>query len=410
MYPNNLPDWLNLLEATHSIRIELGLTSIQHAAQALDLLSLNAPVIIVGGTNGKGSTVCALETIYHTAGYRTASYTSPHLFVFNERIKLNTNNIDDERLCQAFAAVYNTAQEFKLSYFEVVTLAAFWIFKHSQLDIIILEVGLGGRLDAVNIIDPVLSIITSIDLDHTDKLGDTRELIAKEKSGIFRVNTPVICGDPNPPGILKEMAEKLNAPFYQVNCFESLPENALLPENMNTAVMAIMQLQYSLTVSSENIIQGLKNTHLAGRQQVLYKKCKHIIDVAHNPAGIKKLAQRLQNEKKSGRILLIICMFKDKDLNTSFAALKDSVDEWFVAPMQNERSASLLQLKLALERLDIKNVSYFNNLKDAYQSAENRAEPVDVIAVAGSFQTVAELTGKCMVKQAPPLAGFSADN
>ncbi len=398
MLPNDLHDWLGLLEATHSLRIELGLSNIQQAAKALDLLSFKAPVIIVGGTNGKGSTVRALETIYHTASYRTASYTSPHLFVFNERIKLNTNNIDDKTLCQAFAAVHETAKIYKLSYFEVVTLAAFWIFKQTPLDIIILEVGLGGRLDAVNIIDPDLSIITSIDLDHTDKLGNTRELIAKEKAGIFRKNIPVICGDPNPPGILKEIADNLNAPFYSVNentssVFTStrIDGSNLLLENMNIAAAAVMQLQNILPVSQHDITQGLKNTHLPGRQQVIFNKCKQIFDVAHNPAGLKKLGDRLQVERKSGKILLVISMFKDKDLRQGFLELKNYVDEWFVAPINSERAASIEQLKSILQELQIENVCYAKDLPTVYCEAMNKANIQDTLVITGSFYTIAEL-------------------
>jgi dihydrofolate synthase/folylpolyglutamate synthase len=413
MLPNDLKDWLNLLEATHGLRIELGLTNIQQAAKALDLLSLNAPVIIVGGTNGKGSTVRALETIYHTAGYRTASYTSPHLFVFNERIKLNTHNIDDKTLCQAFAAVFETAKIYKLSYFEVVTLAAFWIFKHTPLDIIILEVGLGGRLDAVNIIDPDLSIITSIDLDHTDKLGDTRELIAKEKAGIFRKNIPVICGDPNPPAALREIAEQLGAPFVQISRPAGTPffkGGSLLDENMNIAATAVMQLQNLLLVSEENIIQGLKNTHLPGRQQIVYKKCKHIFDVAHNPAGLKKLVQRILLENTTGRVLLVTGMLATKDLRASFAEIKDVIDLWYVAPIQHHNAASVQQLESALNSLQINHIDYFSNLNAAYQEAFDAATENDLLIIAGSFHTVCEIfLDNFMVKQAPPVDGLPAD-
>lgn len=409
MLPNNLPDWLSLLEKTNPLYIDLSLTRMQQAVAALDLTSLNAPVITVGGTNGKGSTVCALENIYHAAGYKTASTISPHLFKFNERVKLNTESVSDEILCAAFAAVYETSQKFNLTYFEIITLAAFWIFKHAKLDIIILEVGLGGRMDAVNVIDPNVAVITNIDLDHTDRLGNTREAIAKEKAGIFRKNIPVICGDQDPPEVLKEIANDLGAKFIQPENMD-LPDNGLLPENMRTAVTAIMQLQTILPVSKENINQGLKNCKLPGRQQVVFNHCKEIFDVAHNLAGLKKLAQRIQLERNDGKVFLVISMFKDKDLLNGFLELKNHVDEWFVAPINSERAASLAQLKSVLESLNIENVFYTQDLPSAYQEAQSRAQSKDTIVIAGSFYTVAELfSGNFTVKQAPPVLGLSAD-
>ncbi len=411
MLPNTLPDWLKLLEATHVQYIDLTLTRMKNAVYALDLYKFEAPIITVAGTNGKGSTVCALENIYHAAGYKTGSTISPHLFKFNERVKLNTQAVNDETLCAAFAAVYETAQTFNLTYFEVITLAAFWIFKQAKLDIIILEIGLGGRMDAVNVIDPNVAVITSIDLDHTDRLGHTRIAIAKEKAGIFRKNIPVVCGDQNPPEVLKEIADSLGANFIQVlPSFPSddddgvLPDNGLLPENMHTAVTTVMQLQHILPVSKATIDQGLKLCHLPGRQQVIYNKCKEIFDVAHNPAGLRKLAQRLQIERKTGKILLVISLFKDKDLLNGFAELKNSVDHWFVAPINSERAASLNQLKSVLEELKINDVFYADDLPSAYQAAQNRASTHDTIAIAGSFYTVAELfLGNVTVKQAPPV-------
>lgn len=409
MLAHTLSEWLTLLEAKHARWIDLSLRRMQQAVQALQLKPFDAPIITVAGTNGKGSTVCALETIYHAAGYRTASYTSPHLFFFNERIKINTQSIDDEQLCNAFAAVYPTAQQYQLTYFEAITLAAFWIFKNTPLDIIILEIGLGGRLDAVNVMDPILSIITSIDLDHTDRLGDTRSAIAKEKAGIFRENTPVICGDPNPPEILEQIANELHAPFYLV-ANNAITENTLLPENMKIAQAAIIQLQNILPVSEEKIVLGIQQCHLPGRQQVVYRKCKHIFDVAHNPAGLKKLAQRIEKEK-SKKVLLVIGMLATKDLFNSFLEIKNNIDVWYVAPIHNENAATLEQLKAPLDALKITNVHYYATLNDAYQNAFDAADTEDLLIIAGSFYTVAEIfLGNFNVKQAPPPAGFVADN
>jgi dihydrofolate synthase / folylpolyglutamate synthase len=389
MPPGTLSDWLDLLERTHGSSITLGLTRMHTAVSALNLLPLSIPVITVAGTNGKGSVVCALESIYTQAGYRVGSYTSPHLFAFNERFKLNTKPVSDESIIKALSATHATAIANQLTYFETITLAAIWLFKQTPLDVLILEIGLGGRLDAVNVIDPSLAVITNIDLDHTDRLGDSRDAIATEKAGIFREKTPVICGDKNPPTILKEMAARLLAPFILVQQEEMLPDNGLLPENMRTAVTAIRQLQSKLPVSQQDMMQGLKQCHLPGRQQIVYKQCKHLFDVAHNPAGLEKLAQRIAQEKNNGRVLLVISMLTDKDLLNSFNTLKSQIDHWYIAPLSNERAANITQLKSVLTQLEIENISEFMDIQQAYQAAMQEAQSQDLIVITGSFLTVA---------------------
>ena len=207
----SLAAWLDYLEHRHSEEIQLGLTRVKTVARQLDLLTFDATIIIVAGTNGKGSTVAALETIYRAAGYAVGSYTSPHLIHFNERIRVNLEPITDKTLCAAFTAIEEACESIHLTYFEMATLAALWYFKSFVLDVIILEVGLGGRLDATNIIDADLAIITTIDFDHQAYLGHTKEAIGYEKAGVLRPNQPFIYADKNPPESLITYAKSLNA-------------------------------------------------------------------------------------------------------------------------------------------------------------------------------------------------------
>lgn len=394
MPEKTLTDWLQSLGSES--HMDLSLTRMQTAVQALNL-SFSIPIITVGGTNGKGSVVRTLETIYHAAGYQVGSYTSPHLFQFNERIKINTLPVDDATIARAFAILDDIIQQQKLTYFEAVTLAAFWIFKDTKLDVLILEVGLGGRLDAVNVIDPSIAVITNIDLDHTDKLGATREAIASEKAGIFRQKIPIVCGDQDPPQTLIKKAADLQAHLLRINQdfpdentqALSFPTAGLLLENMQTAVAVVMQLQAQLPVALSIIQQGLNQTHLPGRQQILHKKCKQLLDVAHNPAGLTKLAEKIAQIKGQGKVLLVISMLQDKDILKSFTLLKPYINHWYIAPLQHERAATLSQLQKVIQMLEIKNVDFFADIHAAYQSAEMAANQDDLIVIAGSFFTVA---------------------
>ncbi len=410
---NDLATFLKALDTrVSSSHIDLSLARMQHAAKALSLIPFPIPVITVAGTNGKGSVVCALESIYTAAGYQVGSYTSPHLLYFNERLKLNAKPVTDAHLLAALEATNACATAHQLTYFETITLAALWFFKQQPLDLLILEVGLGGRLDAVNIIDPNLCIITTIDLDHTERLGATREAIAAEKAGIFRVGVPIVCGDKHPPEVLRAQAAQLHAPFYGLNQsfhyhetqatwawqagqtrLEHLPRNGLLLENMSVALAAVMQLQSRFPVSDVAIKQGLQAAHLPGRQQIIVHHCKQLFDVAHNPAGLKVLAERIKQEKSTGRVLLVFSMLADKDLLKSCAMLHNEIDAWFIAPLENERAASLAQLQAAVQKTARHDalVYGFNDLARAYQAALHQAQANDLLVVAGSFYTVAQL-------------------
>lgn len=299
---SQIHEWLAYLETLPSGFAITSLDHVKHVAAQLKLRKFTCPVIVVAGTNGKGSCVTFLETIFSAAGYKTAAYTSPHVIKYNERIRLNGQNIDDNNLCAAFNAVKTAKNNTNLSYFEFTTLAALYLFQQHNPDIIILEVGLGGRLDAVNIVDADIAIITTISLDHTQLLGKTREDIGKEKSGIMRANKPVICGDFDPPSSIYQQAANINAPLYCANrdfTFTTTPhdwtwqhnsitlKNLPLPhlpiQNAATAIMAIQLMQQKLPVPTTAITTGLSQATLLGRLQT--------IEVTYSQIGFQDMAQ-----------------------------------------------------------------------------------------------------------------------
>jgi dihydrofolate synthase / folylpolyglutamate synthase len=287
-----LHEWLAYLETFPTGFAITNLEHVQLVAKKLQINSFPCPVIIVAGTNGKGSCVAFLEKIYLNAGYKTAAYISPHIIKYNERIRLNGHDVDDNSLCKTFDLIENTRTNINhptnLSYFEFTTLAALYIFKQHHPDIIILEVGLGGRLDAVNIIDADIAVITTISLDHTQLLGKTRDAIGKEKAGIMRANKPVVCGDFDPPTIIYKEASAIKAPLYCINqdfsftatnhdwtwqynstIIKNLPLTRLPLQNAATALMAVYLLQTKLSVPTKAIVAGLAQAFLPGRLQII---------------------------------------------------------------------------------------------------------------------------------------------
>ena len=397
--------WINNLQ---SGAICLGLDRVKVVAERLCLLSKTCPVITVAGTNGKGSTVAGLETIYSCAGYKTGSFTSPFLFKHNEQVKLNGKNVDDHLFCQAFLAVKQALGEVLLTPFEFHTLAALWIFKQYPLDLIILEVGLGGRLDAVNIIDTDLAIVTSIDLDHIDWLGPDRESIGFEKAGIFRSGKPAIYGDLKPPHSLIEHAKSIHTPLYfqkkdfdyeknqedwawhnQPIHYHHLPLTSLLLQNMSIVLMGITLLQKNLPVTDHALVEGLKQVTLPGRIQIVPGEITHIFDVSHNPAAIRLLKSQLKTLTPPKHSYAVFSMLADKDIDESINILKEDVDFWFVAPLAVKRAASEEKLKAAFEKAKIKCVCFFSTIEEAYLAALSKSVKDDRLLVLGSFHTVA---------------------
>ena len=408
----SLADWLRLLENRHSQEIQLGLERVKRVAEGLGLHNTDVPVITVAGTNGKGSTVASLEAIYRAAGYRVASYTSPHLLVFNERICINQQPITDAHLCAAFDYIEQGRGSVHLTYFETVTLAALWYFKQCKLDLIILEVGMGGRLDATNIIDADLAIITTVDLDHQAYLGDTKELIGHEKAGILRKNRPVIYADNSPPASVVASAQLLNAPLYcldvdysfhttptglHVRCPSGEQLNLPLPRiNLKAAVAAIIAttcMQSVLPVTSAHCSEAMRTVFIKGRQQVIFNQVTTVLDVAHNPQAALLLADFMQRMKPQGKVHAVFSALQDKDLCGLIKPMHACVDFWYPAVLSGKRAATELLILAAFRAANdaIPVPVCFNNPLAAYQEAMHRAKPGDVIVVYGSFFMVSAI-------------------
>lgn len=402
-------EWLDWIGKLHPSTIDLGLDRVKEVAARLDLLTPHCPVVIVGGTNGKGSTVAGLESIYRAAGYKTGAFTSPYLISYNEQIRIAGKEVTDEMLCQAFEKVEGARGSTSLTPFEFGTLAALVIFKQEQLDVWILEVGLGGRLDAVNILDADVAIVTSISLDHMDYLGDTREKIAFEKAGIFRKNKFAIYGDREPPVTLMDFAKQQEAKLFclgkdfdyeEDNTTWSflnsdggevdLPKNNLSLQNMAIVLMTVTLLKNKFPLTRKAIETGLTEIPLKGRLQFVKKTATEIYDVAHNPASVTLLAEKLKTLQSKGKVRAVFSMLADKDIETSINIISSQIDYWYVAPIKDKRAASNEKLKGIFEKLAIENVFYFEDLAKAYNNASIQAAANDIIVVFGSFHTLRE--------------------
>ncbi len=410
MRPTTLGEWLAHVEACHPAEIELGLERVAtvHARLALPPQALT---ITVAGTNGKGSVVAFLEAILGTAGYRVAAYTSPHLLAFNERVRVVGTPADDATLCAAFARVEAVRGDVALTYFEFTTLAALAVFADAAPDVTVLEVGLGGRLDAVNIIDPDLAVITPVDLDHAAWLGDDREAIGREKAGILRAGRPAVSVAPDPPASVIEAAAALGAPLHLPGCDydfavdahgwrwssgsrvrSTLPRPALFGRhqyaNAAAVLMALHLLADRLPIGQDAVRRGLLDVRLPGRFEVRPGVVETILDVAHNPHGARALAETLAARPCAGRTLGVVAMLADKAIEATLAALAQQVAAWYVAPLPVARGADPARLVAALEALGAP-VTACASVGEAVRRAHAAASPDDRVLVCGSFHTVA---------------------
>ena len=364
-------------------------------------------VITVAGTNGKGSTVAMIEAIYCEAGYRVGAYTSPHLLFFNERIRLNKQSISDDALCRAFTLIEQTRGLIHLTYFEMATLAALLTFKQSKLDVIILEVGIGGRLDATNIVDADLAVITTVDFDHEDYLGNTIEAIGFEKAGILRQNQMAIYADVTIPASIVRRAQDLNVNIMrlnqdysyeidnnQLNVSFASGESIALPIpnlHLNAAVAGVVASQWLMDrvpVNPSSLEQAMETIYLAGRQQVIYDTICTVLDVSHNPQAVKLLVTRVQaviSDRPTGKVYAVFSGLKDKDLYGLIHPMHSLVDDWYSAVLDSNRAASRSDLTDAFEKSVGILPHFHNSIALAYQAAKQRAEPGDIIVVYGSF-------------------------
>jgi dihydrofolate synthase/folylpolyglutamate synthase len=407
-----LAEWLNWQESLHPTAIELGLERPGAVLHAMELDHPDYTVITVAGTNGKGSSVAMLEAILRCAGYRVGCYTSPHLLRYNERIRIDGDKVSDERLCQAFERVDQARGEISLTYFEFGTLAALDIFASSRLDAVVLEVGMGGRLDAVNLIDPDCALVTAIDIDHSDWLGSDRETIAREKAGIFRTGKPAVCSDTEPPLSLIEYASQLNSPLHRIGHEygyrsqsgawtwwggrrqrDALPLPALRGQyqlqNAAGILMVLELLQERLPVNQQQIREGLQDVALPGRFQVIPGEVTTILDVAHNPQAAQALAENLVTMTSPGRTHAVVAMLADKDIGRVIAELKRVVDCWYVAGLDVPRGAQVEQIEKALQSEGVEQVEGFRSVQQAMQAAQKATLVGERIVVFGSFYTVA---------------------
>jgi len=418
--PHTLAGWLTYLESLHPKTIALGL---ERVAQIRKRLNLDPafPVIVVGGTNGKGSVCAMLESILHAAGYRVGSYTSPHLLHYNERVRINKRQAGDAELCASFekiervrAAAFSGASEVPLTYFEFGTLAAMQCFIEHKVDVAVLEVGLGGRLDAVNVFDNDCAVISSVDIDHADYLGDSREQIAFEKAGIFRGGRVAICADTNVPQAIFDQAQRIGAELWCIGSeFDCAPHQgqwdyrsklgtrSALPYpalrgafqllNASAALAALDALKVRLPISMEAVRRGLVEVKLAGRFQFVPGRPELILDVAHNPHAARSLAQNLSSLPSCPNTYAVFAMLRDKDITGVAAALDAHVDSWLVSGIESARGASVEEMEQKLEQGRVRGeIRTFSNIAEALRYAYNAAGDDDRILVFGSFYTVAE--------------------
>lgn len=411
---NSLREWLDWQESLHPQAIDLGLERASRVFHALNPDCVKPPTITIAGTNGKGSCIAYLESIYRAQGYRVGAYTSPHILKYNERIKIDGKPVPDELICEAFVRIESVRGDTSLSYFEFGTLAALDIFCRSDVDVQLLEVGMGGRLDAVNIIDPDVALISSIGIDHVDWLGKTREAIGREKAGIFRANTPAIVGDPEPPASLAACAAGNNAQLYCIgkdfwykksesgwDWFAGERQIAQLPEpglkgehqyrNASSVILAVNKLAERLPVSESSIRHGLENAKLIGRFQLIDGKIPILLDVGHNPQAVKTLVDYLGDHFNGKRIHAVFSMLRDKDIAGVLDIMNPVVHDWFFAPLTNPRAVPESTMREIFLQSPVKNVSFgHQGVAEALAAAENQSQPDDLLLVFGSFFLVSE--------------------
>jgi dihydrofolate synthase/folylpolyglutamate synthase len=411
---NSLAQWLSHLESLHPKTISMGLERVTEIRNRLNLAP-SFPIIVVGGTNGKGSVCAMLEAMLHAAGYRTGCYTSPHLLRYNERVKVARQEVGDYGLCAAFEAIEKVRGDIQLTYFEFGTLAAMQCFISSKVDVAILEVGLGGRLDAVNVFDSDCAVVTNVDIDHCEYLGTTREQIAREKAGIFRDGRICIFADTDVPAAIPEQANKVGAELWclgrdfgfrdgheqwdyqgKMNRRNALMHPALRGKyqlnNASAALAALDVMQARLPVDMGAVRRGLSDVRLPGRFQIVPGKPTLILDVAHNPHAARSLADNLSRLPPCPKTIAVFAMLKDKDIAGVVTAMRTQIDVWSIAGIDVPRGASSSELQQELlQGLVPGEIFVHANIAAAYRFACNAAGENDRIVTFGSFYTVAEV-------------------
>ncbi|MBD1559774.1 bifunctional tetrahydrofolate synthase/dihydrofolate synthase [Vibrio sp. S9_S30] len=398
---SSLTMWLHYLENIHSSAIDLGLERVQIVAEKAQLTKPAPKVITVAGTNGKGSTCALMEAILLEAGYSVGVYSSPHLIRYTERVRINGVELDERKHAQAFDFIEKQRGDVSLSFFEYGTLAALRLFQTESVDVVLLEVGLGGRLDATNVVDHDVSVITSLAVDHVDWLGDDINVIGYEKAGIFRSNRPAVCGQPKAPATVAAHADDIGAKLHQVGIqfsysvegdkwrwrsgqftLDDLPLPDLPLPNAATSLMALGCAE--LDISDVNILKGLKRAKLAGRMQKLSQSPMILLDVAHNPHSAEYLVEQLNKHYPNTPIHMVVAMLRDKDIAETLKALTPVATKWYPASLEGERAAKVEELLTHLPS----NTGKFNTPIEAFEAARKQAGSSELIVVVGSFHTV----------------------
>ena len=404
---NTLAQWLEYYQALHHTAIDLSLDRIRLVAQNMGLLPVSVPTFMVAGTNGKGTTLACLDALLREQGCRTGRLTSPHLLHYNERITLSNVPVADDQLIAAFSAIEQQRGDTTLSFFEINVLATLWVFRQAQVDVVLLEVGMGGRLDACNIVDADVAIITTVDLDHQAWLGDTREKIGKEKAGIMRPGHPVILADPMMPDSVLTHAQQLGSPCYHCGAdyhvslvesqwslvsgdhqWQTLPVPHI-PLNNAAAAMVALQCHRDFRVPTQAECQTvLSALQVTGRCQHMALACDVVLDVAHNAQSAAYLAQHLQKHPVSGKTYALFSVLADKDIAEIITPLLPIVDQWHYAPLVDiERAASVTQMANCLPDHAVQQVT----LSAGYEAMLHHVQPQDRIVIFGSFFTVAAM-------------------
>lgn len=417
--PTTLAEWLAYIERQHPKSIDMGLDRVRAVATAMGLDRPAKRVITVAGTNGKGSTVAFIESIAREAGWTVGAYTSPHLLAYNERVRINGDDADDASLVAGFQAVEAARGNVPLTYFEYGTLCALWLFQQARLDLAVLEVGLGGRLDATNLVDPDVAVITTVDLDHQDYLGDDREAIGAEKVGIARAWKPLVLGDDMPPSSVLGHAYAIGASAVRARCdffFEpvdadtwrwrevgfsvTLPRPQLAApvqlRNAATAIAAVRALPKA--PPRQALVAGIANARIAGRLQRFERDgVQIVVDVGHNPQAAGELAawlnqMRAQPEAAAGTTRAVYAALADKDVPGVVEALAGQVDSWYLAGLAEHgpRGTSAAALAARLAGTEAALAPQFTNVAQALAAARREARAGDRILVFGSFHTAAD--------------------
>jgi len=405
----SLDEWLSYLESIHAIEIDLGLARISQVAERLAIDLSFSKVITVAGTNGKGTTCAFLENVLLSMQHSVAVYSSPHIERFNERLRLNKTNVEDLPLVKAFEQIEQVRGDITLTYYEYTTLAAMLVMMAQQPEYIILEVGLGGRLDATNLIDPDIAVITTVDLDHQAFLGNDRESIGYEKAGIFRANGLAVVGDLSPPNSVIAHGEQLQASMFvrkqdfdvviddklskwqwqggNIN-FDALPMPHIPLDNVATAIQVLTLLE--LPISQKILMSNITSTRVDGRTELFSSAtCDVMLDVGHNPLAARYLADVIAKASYEN-VHAVFSLLADKDLLSTIEPLLSHINSWNVAKLDCPRTRSAEEMQSVMQPLGA-NVNCFDNIEDAYKMTVNQAGTNDLVLVFGSFFTVSAI-------------------